>query len=236
MERLDSQKISDKEQSLRRSRTLDEGRPFRVFPHRDGRLDHPQFPARLFRHAFWGPHWFIDDVYSCVFDARQAQQVVADVRHHLGGHRASERGQRHLDVDALRLDRDVVDEAEVDDVDGDLGVEALAQDLDDVLRFDGRLRSYLCRGCEIGHGISRGRPASFHALVPPRKLTTSFTPRATAISDATDERSPLRQTKIVLSRNFCAVGFARSALSTTCRAPGTWPLFHSQSSRTSTMS
>src|ERR1700674_465200 len=200
------------------------------------RLDHTQFPARFLGHTLRGPHGFVHDVDAGVLDARQAQQVVAYVRHHLGGHRATKRGQRHLDVDSLRLDRDVVDKAEVDDVDWDLGVEALPQDLDDILRLDGRFRRDLCRRCEGGHGISNGRPASFQALVPPRKLTTSFTPSATAISDATDERSPERHTKIVLSRNFCAVGFARTALSTTCRAPGTWPLFHSQSSRTSTMS
>src|SRR5262249_53511125 len=86
------------------------------------------------------------------------------------------------------------------------------------------------------HGTSSGMPASFHAFVPPRKLTTSFTPSATAISDATAERSPTWQTKIVPSSNFCAIGLARIELRTTCRAPGRWPLFHSQSSRTSTTS
>src|SRR6266566_4211522 len=200
-------------------------------------LDHPQFPARFFGHALWGPHRLVHDVDAGVGDSGQREKVVADVSHHVGGHRAPERGQRHLHVDALRLDRDVVDEAQVDDVDRDLGVEALAEHFDHVLRLDRGVRRDLCgdRGLS-GHGFSSGRPASRHAFVPPRKLTTSLTPSATAISDATAERSPTWQTKIVPSRNFCAVGFANSWLSTTCRAPGRCPLFHSQSSRTSTTS
>src|SRR5256885_360346 len=42
-----------------------------------GLLDHPQFPARLFRHALWGPHGLVDDVDAGIGDARQRQQVVA---------------------------------------------------------------------------------------------------------------------------------------------------------------
>src|ERR1700693_979413 len=199
-------------------------------------LDHSQLPARFLRHTLWGPDGFIDDVDPGVADAGQRKQVVADVGHHVGGHRAAQRGQRHLDVHPRRLDRDVIDQSKIDDVDRDLRVEALAQDLDHVLGLDGRVVSDLGRRRKIGHGISSGRPASFHALVPPRKFTTSLRPRATAISDATADRSPIAHTKTVRSRNFCAVGLARRVLSTTCRAPGTWPLFHSQSSRTSTTS
>src|SRR5205085_1065416 len=193
--------------------------------------------ARLFRHALWGPDRLVDDVDAGVRDSRQRQQVVAHVSHDVRGHRAAERGQRHLHVDPLGLDRDVVDESEVDDVDRDLGVEALAQHLDHVLRLHSRVGRDLGRdGGLLRHGFSSGRPASFHALVPPRKLTTSLTPSATAISDATAERSPAWQTKTVLSWNFWAVGLARMEFSTTCLAPGTCPLFHSQSSRTSTTS
>src|SRR5436309_449640 len=183
-------------------------------------LDHPQFPARFFGHALWGPHRLVHDVDAGVGDSGQREQVVADVSHHVGGHRTPERGQRHLHVDALRLDRDVVDEAQVDDVDRDLGVEALAEHFDHVLGLDRGVRRDPCgdRGLS-GHGFSSGRPASRHAFVPPRKLTTSLTPSATAISDATAERSPTWQTKIVPSLNDCAVGFARSELSTTYRAP-----------------
>src|SRR5438477_1416605 len=201
------------------------------------RLDHPQFPARLFGHALWGPDRLVDDVDARVGDAGQRHQVVAHVRHHVRGHRAAQSGEGHLHVDALGLDRDVINQTEVDDVDRDLRVEALAQDLDHVLRFDGGVGGDLGRDSGLfAHGFSSGRPASFQALVPPRKLTTSLTPSATAISDATAERSPTPHTKIVRSRNFCAAGFARMELNTTCDAPGRWPLFHSQSSRTSTTS
>src|ERR1700682_1312245 len=199
-------------------------------------LDHPQFPARFFGHALWGPDRFVDDVDSGVADAGEREEVVAHVRHYVGGHRAAQRGQRHLDVYPRRLGRDVIDQPEVDDVDRDLGVEALAQNLDHILGLDCRVLCHLRGWCKIRHGISSGSPASFHALVPPRKFTTSLTPRATAISDATAERSPIAHTKIVRSRNFCALGLASNVLRTTCRAPGTWPLFHSQSSRTSTTS
>src|SRR2546426_3286253 len=201
------------------------------------RLDHPESSARFFGHALWGPDRLVHDVHACVGDARQREQMVADVRHHVGCHRATERRQRHLQVDPFGLDRDVVDEAEVDDVDRDLRVVALAQDLDHVLRSNGGVGSDLGRNRGLlCHGFSSGRPASFHALVPPRKLTTSLTPSATAISEATAERSPAWQTNTVRSWNFWAVGLARMELSTRCLAPGTWPLFHSQSSRTSTTS
>src|SRR5207249_5929839 len=186
----------------------------------------------------WGPHRLIDDVHAGVGDARQGQQVVADVGHHISRHRAAERGQGHLDVDPLGLDRHVVDQAQVDDVDRDLRVEALAQDLDHVLRLDGGVRRHVrgdLRGL-LAHGVSRGSPASFQALVPPRKFTTSFTPSATAISEATAERSPTWQTKIVPSLKVWPDGLDSIELRTTWRALGRWPLFHSQSSRTSTIS
>src|SRR6266446_10291344 len=202
-------------------------------------LDHSQFPARLFRHALWGPDRLVDDVDAGVGDSRQREQVVADVRHHVCCHRTAQRRQGHLHIDALGLDRDVVDEPKVDDVDRDLRVEALAEDFDHVLGFDRRVRRDLSSDrCLLAHGLfisfSSGRPASRQALVPPRKLTTSFTASATAISEATADRSPDWQTNTVLSSNFWAAGLARIELSTTCRAPGMWPLFHSQSSRTST--
>src|SRR5260370_570614 len=117
-----------------------------------------------------------------------------------------------------------------------MGAAPAAKPLDDVLGLPRRVRGDLRGRGKRRHGGSTGRPASRQALVPPRKLTTSLTPSATAISDATEERSPDWHTKMVLSRIFCAVGFARSVFSTMCRAPGTWPLFHSQSSRTSTTS
>src|SRR5947207_1637254 len=199
-----------------------------------GALDHPQLPARLFRHALWGPDRFVDDVDAGVGDSRQGQQVVADVRHHVGGHRAAERGQRHLHVDACGLDRDVVDQPDIDDVDRDLGVQALPENFDQLLGLDCRVRrdlrgdGGLLRGPRqiarfggvVAHGFSNGRPASRQALVPPPTLTTYFTPTATAISDATADRSPAWQTNTVLSSNFCAVGLARIELSTTCLAPG----------------
>src|SRR5712664_108253 len=201
-------------------------------------LDHPQLPARFLGHALWGPDGLVDDVDAGVLDAGEREQVVADVGHHVGCHRAAKGGQRHLHVDPLRFDGDVVDQAEVDDVDRDLGVEGLAQHLDHLLGLDRRVGRDLIRRAQryFTHGVSSGRPASFQAFVPPRKLTTSLTPRATAISAATADRSPTAHTKIVRSRNLFAVGLARIELSTTCRAPGRWPLFHSQSSRTSTTS
>src|SRR5207245_2802638 len=107
-------------------------------------------------------------------------------RHHVRRHRAAECRKSHLDVDALRSDRDVVDQPKVDDVHRNLRVEALAEDLDHVLKRDRRIWRHRARRGEFRHGISSGKPASFQALVPPRKLTTSLTPSATAISEATD--------------------------------------------------
>src|SRR5256885_2864253 len=208
----------------------------RTRPRGEAGLDHPQFPAGVLRHPLGGPHRVVDDVHAGVLDAGQRQQVITHIGHHVGGHRAAERRQRHLHVDAVGLDRDSIDEPEVDDVYRNLRVEALAQHLDDVFRLEGGALPHLGRGCEIAHGASSGKPASFHALVPPRKLTTSLTPSATAISEATAERSPTWQTKIVPSLNVCPVGLDRIELRTTWRAPGRWPLFHSQSSRTSTIS
>src|SRR5205807_6829779 len=163
-------------------------------------------------------------------DARDLEQVLAHVGHHLAGHRAAEGGEGHLDVDALLflVDVDLVDQSQVDDVDRDLRVEALVQ-----LLQHGALGDF---GNRAHSGFSSGRPASFQALIPPSRLTTFFTPRATAISDATAERSPTAHWKTTLSGSCWPRGLARIELSTMCFAPGMWPRCHSQSSRTSTSS
>src|SRR5260370_36400090 len=86
-------------------------------------LDHPQLPARFFRHALWGPHRLVDDVDVGLRDAGNCQQVVADVGDYIGRHRAAEGGEGHLDVDSLWLDPQVLDEAQVHDLDPGLGRE-----------------------------------------------------------------------------------------------------------------
>src|SRR5256885_9278404 len=46
-----------------------------------GALDHPQLPARLFRHALWGPDRFVDDVDAGVGESRQGHRGGAGGRH-----------------------------------------------------------------------------------------------------------------------------------------------------------
>src|SRR5437588_7886328 len=190
-------------------------------------LGHPQFPAGVLGHSVRGPWRVVDDLHPSVLDARDLEQVLAHVGHHLAGHRAAEGGEGHLDVDALLLlvDVDLVDQSQVDDVDRDLRVEALVQ-----LLQHGALRDFDDRAHS---GFSTGRPASFQALIPPCRLTTSGTPSATAISEASAERSPTAHWKTTLPGSGCPRGLASSALSTRCLAPGMWPRCHSQSSRTS---
>src|SRR5260370_18887148 len=84
-------------------------------------LDHPQLPARFFRHALWGPHRLVDDVDVGFSDAGNLQKAVAYVRDYIGRHRPSPGSEGHLDFDLLQLEIHGVKEAEAEFLDWVLG-------------------------------------------------------------------------------------------------------------------
>src|SRR5258706_15723666 len=96
-----------------------------------------------------------------------------DLRLHVerdrAGRRTGFRGERHLDGDRLGRDVDVVDEAEVVDVERDLGVEALADRFDHLAFADGTAAMVDRRTGGGGRGPAPGgRPPAPPPRRPPR--------------------------------------------------------------------
>jgi hypothetical protein len=90
-----------------------------------------------------GPGWIEDDFDVGFANALQFKEFALDLRGDLSRKRTSLRGERHFHVNAgvrralERLEMDVVDEAEVDNVAGQLGVVALLEFRHDLLIGDG---------------------------------------------------------------------------------------------------
>src|SRR5262249_17512445 len=85
--------------------------------------DHPELEARGLRHALRGPRRVPDHLDGRGDDARHRARLGLDLGRKRFGGGAHRRGERHPDAGLPRLvDADVVDEAELVDVDGNLGI------------------------------------------------------------------------------------------------------------------
>src|SRR5581483_640163 len=85
-----------------------------------------------------------------------AQQLVLDLRRDHRAHRASRRGERHLDRHRAAVHRDAIDQAEVNDVDRNFRVVALAQNLVNLLFGD---HPYKPAGRRCGVAVTVPPPA-----------------------------------------------------------------------------
>ena len=123
---------------------------------RGGGLEHPERQLGLVGHAVLVPGRVEGELHADLADAGHGGDRVLDPRRHLAGDRAARRRQRHLDGDvALVVDVDLVDQAQLVDVGGDLRIVHGLQGRDDVggellqlLRRD--RRSWLRRGPHRG--------------------------------------------------------------------------------------
>src|SRR2546427_1115871 len=86
-------------------------------------------------HHLWRPRRIPDDVHRRLFDALKLLDLALHVLVDVCGRGTSGSREGHFDVDLafVRLELDVVHEAEVVDVDRDLGIVALAEDADHVI-------------------------------------------------------------------------------------------------------
>src|SRR2546426_970860 len=86
-------------------------------------------------HHLGRPRGIPDDAHRGLFDALKLLELPLHVLVDVRGRGASRSGERHFDVDLafLRLELDVVHEAEVVDVDRDLRIVALSEDADHVI-------------------------------------------------------------------------------------------------------
>src|SRR5213594_2254663 len=86
-------------------------------------------------HHLRRPRRIPDDVHRRLFDALKLLELSLHVLVDVRRRRASRGGERHADVDLtfLRLELDVVHEAEIVNVDLDLGIVALPEDADYVI-------------------------------------------------------------------------------------------------------
>src|SRR3989442_6088074 len=100
---------------------------------RTTRSEHPELQFRGVRHPVFVPRRVPDDVHVRVGDAGQLLQLVDDFHRKALSGGAARRRQRHADTDhVFGVDGDLVDEAELVDVDGDLGVKDRREHLDDL--------------------------------------------------------------------------------------------------------
>ena len=91
---------------------------------------------RVLPDAVGGPGGIEDDDDHDVLHARDPADRLPDPLGHGVVERTALGGERHRDADTARVDRDVVDQPEVDHRHAELGVEDLAQRLGDLLGAD----------------------------------------------------------------------------------------------------
>src|SRR5713101_8136626 len=154
------------------------------------RSEHPELQFRGVRHPVFVPRRVPDDVHVRVGDAGQLLQLGDDFDGKALGGGAARCRQRHANADpVVGVDGDLVDEAELVDVDGDLGVKDGREHLDDLRphreRLDGvttledragcrtRLRSHVRRVFvgELDDVVWHGRWSRYSASVD---TTSSF--------------------------------------------------------------
>ena len=108
-------------------------------------LEHTKLKLRRFRHHAWVPGRIQDDFDLDLLDARHALDFAFSIRLEYGTHATPRRGQCHFYlglVPALGQGRDLtnIHEAEVNSVDGDLGIvdgpQLIPDQLLDLLRTD----------------------------------------------------------------------------------------------------
>src|SRR6266851_5859926 len=94
-------------------------------------LHQPELELGFLAHAVLGPGWRPHQFDARVLHARHGRYRLLHLSRQRAGDRAGGRRQGHLDVDrAVLVDEELVDEAEIDEGDGDLGIAHRLQRLD----------------------------------------------------------------------------------------------------------
>ena len=112
---------------------------------------HAQFPPGIFGHALRRPRRIVGQRHGDALDAGHVADVALDVAHHFGADRTADGRQRHGDVDGRALELEMIDQAEIDNIDGDLRVVTLAHSLVDGFDIDGGLPNDLRLGMLFRH-------------------------------------------------------------------------------------
>ena len=91
-------------------------------------LEEPEFQFGFFRHVLFAPWWIEGELYVTVENIRKFFDLLLYVADDVACCGACGCGECHNDLDvAFVADLDIVYETEVEDIDGDLGVEDGAQ-------------------------------------------------------------------------------------------------------------
>src|SRR5216683_654423 len=100
-------------------------------------LKQPELEPRFLAHAVLCPWWRPYQLDADLADTRYGADRLLDLAGQRAGDRAGRRRQRHLDIDGtVALDDELVDEAEIDEIDRQLGVAHRLQRCEN-LRFEG---------------------------------------------------------------------------------------------------